>query len=242
MRSVALLAVAFLAAACANVPKRLEPVPSVTEPYDPLEGYNRRALAANRIVDDLYIKPAASFYAFVLPGPVRRSLANFTNNLLVPDHILNDILQADFRDAGHNTARLAINSTVGVGGLFDPATRWGFEERQEDLGQTLGNWGVPQGPYFVAPFVGPTTARGILGSLAKLGISPATNVYLPEDIGFRAGMVGQRTAERRITSDETLTDVYTRPDGYIVLRSLYLQDAAAELHEDGDPYANLPDF
>lgn len=242
MRIAALLVLALMATACTTSPKRLEAAPSIVEPYDPFENANRRALNANRIVDDLYIKPAADFYQFILPGPVRRSASNFTDNLLVPSHVFNEILQLDFKDAGHSTVRFAINSTIGVAGLFDPATGWGFEERPEDLGQTLGNWGVPEGPYFVAPFVGPTTARGVLSSLAKLGISPTTQLYLPDDLGFRVGMVGQRTADRRIESHETLERVYTEEDGYILLRSLFLQQQAAELYEDGDPYENLPDF
>ncbi|GGY46267.1 hypothetical protein GCM10007148_14220 [Parvularcula lutaonensis] len=238
-----LLALALLSAACTTTPQRLEPAPSYAEPNDPFEGYNRRALAANRIVDDLYIKPAADLYQFLLPQPVRRSAANVTENILTPGYVLNELLQLDFEDAGHSTARFAINTTLGVGGLFDPAANWwNLESRPEDLGQTLGNWGVPEGPYFVAPFIGPTTARGVLSSLAKLGLGPTTQLVLPDGIEYRIAIVTQRTAQRRIDSHEQLERVYTSEDGYILLRSLYLQSQAAELHEDGDPYENLPDF
>lgn len=243
MRSVLLLALALMSAACTTTPQRLEPAPSYEEPFDPFEGYNRRAFKANRIVDDLYIEPAADIYRLLLPSPVRRSAANLTENILTPGYILNELLQLDFEDAGHSTARFAINTTVGVGGLFDPAYHWwDLETRQEDLGQTLGNWGVPEGPYFVAPFVGPTTARGVLSSLAKLGLGPTTQLVLPEGIEYRAAMVTQRTAQRRLNSDEELERVFNSEDGYIRLRSLYLQSQAAELYEDGDPYENLPDF
>lgn len=242
MRCLGLIGAALLLAACTTSPKRLEPAPEITEFYDPYEAANRRALAVNRVVDDLYIKPLSQIYDFLLPGPVQRSAANFTGNILTPSYIFNEILQADFKDAGHSSARFVVNSTLGVAGLFDVAAPMGLEERTEDLGQTLGNWGVPQGPYIIAPFVGPTTVRGALGSFARLGISPVTLAILPDGIGPRAGMIGQRTAQKRIDSDLTLEGVYTDPDGYIVLRSLYLQEQAAELHEDGDPYANLPDF
>lgn len=243
MKPIMLIAVMLLATACTTKPQRLEPAPLLDVVKDPLEGQNRRAFAANRVVDDLYIKPAAGFYRTVFPAPVRRSAANFTTNVLHPSYIFNELLQLDFEDAAHSTARFAINTTVGIGGLFDPAYYWwDLELRQEDLSQTLGNWGVPDGPYLVAPVVGPTTARGIFGSLANLGIGPVTNAILPDDLAVRASMVGQRTAQRRIEADDTLNDVFNSPDGYITLRSLYLQQQAAKLHEDADPYANLPDF
>ncbi|NRA31423.1 MAG: VacJ family lipoprotein [Parvularculaceae bacterium] len=241
-RLFAPLMLALVMAACTTSPQRLEPAPEINEFYDPFENQNRRALAVNKVVDDLYIKPIANFYKFIVPKPARDGAANVTSNILQPSYIFNEFLQLDFEDAGHSTVRFAVNTTVGVGGIFDVATGMGFENRPEDLGQTLGNWGVPQGPYFIAPFVGPTTARGTLGSLARLGVDPVTLAILPEDISVRAGVIGQRTFQKRIDSDTTLTDVYTRPDGYILLRSLYLQEQAAALYEDGDPYANLPDF
>lgn len=241
--SKALLGMLLLAAtACTLSPQRLKSPPETIEPFDPFEGQNRRALAINRIVDDLYLAPMAGFYRALVPRPARAGAINFTDNILTPSYVFNEVLQLDFPDAGHSTARFAINTTLGVGGVFDVATGMGFELRPEDLGQTLGNWGVPQGPYFIAPFVGPTTARGVLGSLARLGIDPVTLVILPPDIGSRAAMVGQRTAQKRLESETTLNEVYTSPDGYVILRSLFLQEQAAALYEDGDPYANLLDF
>jgi phospholipid-binding lipoprotein MlaA len=242
MRAIAVLAAALSLAACASPGKRVEAPPSYVEPYDPFEGANRRALAANRVVDDLYIEPMADLYRFIFPARVRQSAANVTETILTPSYILNDLLQADLDDAGHNTVRLLANTTLGVGGLFDVAEGWGYEDRPEDLGQTLGNWGVPSGPYVVAPVVGPTTARGILGSLAKLGLSPTTQLILPDKLAVRGAMVGQRTAERRVSSHKQLTDIYESPEGYIELRSLFLQQQVNELYEDGDPYENLPDF
>ena len=243
MTRLALLLIGALTlSACVSQPQRLEPAPQLVEAYDPFEGYNRRSLAANRVVDDLYIEPFADLYRFLLPKPVRTSASNFTSHLLIPSWVLNEVLQLDFKDAGHSTARFAINSTVGVVGLFDPATAWGYEARPEDLGQTLGNWGVPQGPYFIAPVVGPTNARGLLGSLARIGLTPDTQILLPDGLQYQATFVGQRTAEKRIEGAETLERVFNEMDGYILLRSLYLQEQAAALHEDGDPYENLPDF
>lgn len=242
LRTTLLIALTLASAACATKPQRLEPQPQIVEPYDPWEGYNRRALKANAIVDDLYIEPAADIYQFLIPAPVRRSASNFTTNLLAPSWVLNELLQLDFKDAGHTTARFLINSTVGVAGLFDPATGWGLDARPEDFGQTLGNWGVPPGPYFIAPVVGPTNARGVVGSLARIGLTPDTQILLPEGLEYRVGFVGQRTAQKRIEGDATLERVFTEEDGYILLRSLYLQEQGAQLHEDGDPYANLPDF
>lgn len=244
MRLPALLLFVLLATACTTNPKRLEPAPEITDEgfYDPFEEQNRRALAVNRVVDDLYIQPLAGFYRRLLPKPAQEGAANVTGNILTASYVFNEVLQLDWEDAGHSAARLGINTTLGVGGVFDVATGMGFESRPEDIGQTLGNWGVPQGPFFIAPFVGPTTARGALGSLARLGISPVTLFILPDSLAVRGTMVGQRTAQKRIEGDDFLTDVFSREDGYILLRSTYLQEQAAQLHEDGDPYANLPDF
>ncbi|MEM1379789.1 MAG: VacJ family lipoprotein [Pseudomonadota bacterium] len=242
IRTLALLLFALTATACTTSPKRLEAAPEIDGFYDPFEKQNRRALAVNRVVDELYIQPIASLYQFLLPKPIQDGAANVTGNILTASYVFNEILQLDWEDAGHSSARLALNSTLGVAGIFDVATGMGFESRPEDIGQTLGNWGVPQGPYIIAPFVGPTTARGALGSFARLGLSPVTLFILPDSFAARGAMVGQRTAQKRIEGDSFLTDVYTQPDGYILLRSTYLQEQAAQLHEDGDPFANLPDF
>ncbi len=128
--------------------------------YDPFEGYNRGMTAFN---DGLYLyllDPVATGYAYVVPEGGRKGVSNFFNNLLYPVRLVNNVLQAKFACAGKETLRFAINCTVGILGLFDPAKDWfGIEACEEDFGQTLGFWGVGPGPHFVLPFLGPSNLR-----------------------------------------------------------------------------------
>ncbi|MEO1042738.1 MAG: VacJ family lipoprotein [Pseudomonadota bacterium] len=242
IRSVLLMAVACLGA-CTTKPQRLEPAPATVEANDPLKGVNEFNYKANRVFDDLYIKPFATAYRTVIPRPMRKSTGNFTDNLLMPMRIANEILQVDAPDTANGTARFVVNSTVGVGGLFDPATGWGLERQDEDFEQTLGNWGVPRGPYIVAPLLGPTTPRGLVGSSAGLILAPLNTLGIFTDPSTRVLLSGQRAVDDRNEANATLERIYMSDDGYIVLRSLYLQNRDQLLHEDAeDPYENLPDF
>ncbi|MEM0929675.1 MAG: VacJ family lipoprotein [Pseudomonadota bacterium] len=243
MKRVLVLLVLACLAACTTRPQRLEPAPATIEPNDPLKGVNEVNYKANRVFDDLYIKPFATAYRTVIPRPVRRATGNFTDNLLMPMRIANEVLQVDAPDARDGTARFVVNSTVGVGGLFDPATGMGFERQDEDFEQTLGNWGVPRGPYIVAPVLGPTTPRGIVGSSANLVLAPLSTLEIFTDTPTQFLLNSQRAVDDRNQAAATLERIYMSDDGYIVLRSLYLQNRDQLLHEDAeDPYENLPDF
>ncbi|MEM7740620.1 MAG: VacJ family lipoprotein [Pseudomonadota bacterium] len=241
-RSLVLAAVAVLGA-CTTKPQRLEPAPATIEANDPLKSVNEFNYKANRVFDDLYIKPFATAYRTVIPRPVRKSTGHFTDNLLMPMRIANEVLQVDAPDTVDGTARFVVNSTLGVGGLFDPATGMGLERQDEDFEQTLGNWGVPRGPYIVAPVLGPTTPRGLVGSSAGLVLAPLSTLGVFTDPSTRVLLSSQRAVDDRNEANATLERIYMSDDGYIVLRSLYLQNRDQLLHEDAeDPYENLPDF
>ena len=120
---------------------------------DPLENVNRKIFDFNQFVDRNAIVPVAKAYRAALPDPVRDSLRDFLNNLREPLVFVNDTLQGQFKRAGETMGRFVINSTIGVGGVVDVAGRWGVPYHEEDLGLTLGAWGVPEGPFLVVPIL-----------------------------------------------------------------------------------------
>lgn len=126
---------------------------------DPWEKWNRRSFAFNDVMDRWAVRPVAVGYQKITPQPVRRSVRNFFGNLGEGKNLINNLLQAKFHDAGVDTARFMFNTTFGVFGLFDVATKMGLQRNDEDFGQTLGKWGVQSGPYLVVPFLGPSTVR-----------------------------------------------------------------------------------
>jgi len=129
---------------------------------DPYEGFNRKMASFNNGVDIVVIKPAAQVYKAVAPAPVETSISNFFSNLGEPWTAINQLLQGRVKMAGSDTGRFLVNSTLGVAGFFDVAASMGLPRHQEDFGQTLGVWGLPQGPYIVLPMLGPSSGRGLV--------------------------------------------------------------------------------
>ncbi|MCO6412228.1 MAG: VacJ family lipoprotein [Thiogranum sp.] len=136
---------------------------AVQEVYDPWEGFNRRVYKFNYRFDRYLFLPAVRAYKFVTPDFVEDGVHNFFMNVSEITNFINSVLQARPKSAGITLSRFAINSTVGILGLFDPATRWGIERLPEDFGQTLGRWGVGNGPYLVLPIFGPSNLRDTTG-------------------------------------------------------------------------------
>lgn len=127
---------------------------------DPFEGFNRKMASFNTGFDTVVLKPAAQAYSKVLPAPVQTSVSNAFANLADPWTAMNQLLQGRVKLAASDTGRFVVNSTVGIAGLFDVATPMGMPRHQEDIEQTLGVWGVPQGPYIVLPMLGPSSGEG----------------------------------------------------------------------------------
>jgi len=134
-----------------------------TDPNDPLEGYNRSMFEFNESVDKHLLKPVAQGYDTITPNLIQKGINNFFSNLDDFIVIINDLLQFKPIQLGSDTGRLLINSTLGLGGIIDWASDLGLPKHNEDFGQTLGHWGVPSGPYFVLPFLGPSTIRDTTG-------------------------------------------------------------------------------
>ena len=148
--------------------------------YDPWQGYNRWMYNFNARFDRYLFSPVAEGYKRFLPMFMRSGVHNFMRNIREVLNVYNALLQARFRTAGRSTGRFAVNSTLGLAGLFDPATEMGMYYQREDFGQTLGVWGLGPGPYFVLPILGPSSLRDATG----LGVDYAVWYYL-DLFGYR---------------------------------------------------------
>jgi len=144
---------------CATVP------PSQRAPRDPWQRMNRGIFKFNDVFDRAIATPVARTYVRVLPQTARTGVSNFFNNVTYPDVIVNALLQGQLKPFARDTGRFVINSTLGIGGLLDPATRMGLTYESRDFGQTFGKWGIPSGPFLVLPFLGPSDVRDGLGRL-----------------------------------------------------------------------------
>lgn len=165
---------------------------------DPLEPINRPMHAVNDGLDKVLLKPAAKTYEKVLPGFVRAGIGNFFSNLSEVGNVVNNLLQAKPGDAMNDFGRLMINSSIGIGGVFDVASPLGLPEHEEDFGQTLAVWGVGDGPYVVLPFLGPSSLRDVIARPVDTILNPVRHVdhvptrnvlYAAERIALRADLL-----------------------------------------------------
>jgi len=201
---------------------------------DPLEPINRVMFGFDEKVDHYVELPVAGFYIFWLPKPLRNGLNNLLGNLDMPIVFTNDILQGQPLRAGEALGRFTVNTTVGIGGLFDVASLHGLPAHHSDFGQTLSVYGVGEGPFLVLPIVGPDPPRDLAGDMFDLAIDPLT--YLPTGAPFymRAGVtVGVRVASPFETNarNVVLRQELERSslDPYVTMRSVYRQIRAAQI-------------
>lgn len=131
--------------------------------YDPLEGMNRRIYSFNYYFDKFIFLPIVNTYAFIMPDYAEDRVSNFVDNIFEFDNFTNNLLQGKFKRTGITLARFLTNTTVGIAGLWDPATGWGMPRQPEDFGQTLGHYGVGNGPFLVLPVLGPSNLRDTTG-------------------------------------------------------------------------------
>lgn len=189
------------------------------KPVDPYETFNRKVFAFNMTLDRWVLKPVSKGYKAVTPDPVEAGVGNFFLNLLEVPNIFNDVLQWKWKQAGNDSGRLLINSTVGIVGLFDVARHTGLERGTgEDFGQTLVTWGVPEGPYIMLPILGPRTVSDAAGIPVNWVTHPLTylesrtaawSLYALDTVHTRAGLLE--------------TEKLASGDLYVFLRDAYLQ-------------------
>jgi phospholipid-binding lipoprotein MlaA len=209
----ALALLALQLSACAALPG--EP-----DARDRFERINRPVYRFNDALDRGLAKPVARAYVKITPEPLRAGVGNFFENLTYPTTVVNDLLQAKPLAFVRDTARLIVNTSIGIGGLFDPATKMGLPSSDEDFGQTLGRWGVPAGPYLMLPILGPSSARDIVGEVGDHYTDPKT--YFNNSIvryGLTAGQLLSKRAAL-LPTDAVLTNSH---DPYAFIRNAYLQ-------------------
>lgn len=240
---VALVGLALMLAlgACATPPTDPAARAQFEANKDPFEPMNRQIFAFDMFLDKWFIKPLAQTYRAVAPEVGRDAVRHFLANLNEPVVFANDVAQTEFMRAGWTAERFAINSTVGVGGIFDWATRWGIEQQTGDFGQTLYHYGVGEWFYLVLPVLGPSNPRDAIGLVADAYTDPFS--YLSYDYGAEVADYARWGAEgidQRAQNIETFDEIErTSIDLYAAIRSLYRQHRASELRH-GEPGPTPP--
>lgn len=227
------LSVAILGAvsACAHRPTH--------QPSDPLEKVNRSIFAFNNVADAYVLEPVARGYVRVVPGPVRLGIGNFLSNLGYPVVIANDLLQLKLVQTAKDTGRFLMNSTLGIGGLFDPATAAGLPEADEDFGQTLGHWGVGDGWFLMLPLLGPSSNRDLVGLVADTYAQPINHVDLEHEDEIRYGLIVLGALDTRAALLGTEQLLREQFDPYVFLRTAYLDRRRNLVHDGNAPVEEI---
>lgn len=209
-----------------NASPEAEPAPI----FDPIEGVNRIFFNVNEVVDILVVSPTVTLWNAVVPSPVRDGVSNVFNNL---DDIyagLNHALQGNGTQAVVDFQRVAVNTTIGLGGIFDVGSKMGLQKVYGDFGQTLGVWGAPPGPYLVFPLLGPSNIRETVGRGVRIASDPRT--YL--DRGISNGLMALEYVETRASTAANAQLIASSSfDKYAFTRSLYMQRREALVREGG---------
>lgn len=205
---------------------------------DPLEGTNRRMLWFDQQVDRWFVRPLVKSYQFLVPPPARRAVRRFCLNLTSASVLINDLLQREWGDASITAERFAINSTIGIGGLFDPAAAIGLERHHSDFGQTLALAGVGSGPYLVMPLFGPSNVRDAGGAVVDfflqpmLYILPFAQLFIYEgSLSFSSGLAARDYYSEGIDALRA-----SSVDYYSALYNAYYQTRTAEIWDRRDAH------
>jgi phospholipid-binding lipoprotein MlaA len=203
---------------------------------DPWEGLNRRVFAFNEFLDRNFLKPVAKGYQTITPGFVDDGVSNVFNNLGEVPSFVNHLLQGRLPEAGLDGGRFAVNTTLGLVGVFDVASKMGIAQKSTDLGITLGRWGLRSGPYLVLPFLGPSSVRDGVGRGGDAFLAPLRYV---EDDTLRWSLRGLELVDVRadlLSVEELITG-----DRYVFMRNLYLKRRAFQLNGGEPPPVEFED-
>jgi len=214
---------------------------SADEINDPFEDINRVTHNINDTLDNAIAKPVAEVYGEITPEFIQNRVTRFFKNLAEIDTFINQLLQGKPKLALNDFGRFTINSTIGLYGLFDPATKLGLQAHDEDFGQTLGVWGVPDGPYIVLPVIGPSNARDLLSRPISSFLS-GTFAMTDTDVRITLTLLDAiETRERYLDFEAMMTgDVYTfMKDAYVQSRDYEILDGEVE---DDDFLEDFDDF
>jgi len=229
----ALLAQAL--AACATPPPASDPaaLADFRQTNDPLEPTNRIFYAINNALDEVVLHPLAVGYINAVPGVMRDKVHNALANLSTPVLLANDMMESRPRRAGDTLMRFVINSTLGIGGFFDPATGMGYAGHDADFGMTMALWGVPEGPFLYLPVLGPTDPRDAFGFGVDVALDPFTwvgNGFLVSDLYIvRYGLTAVDVRSELIPDLDKVKEQALDP--YATFRSLYRQHRRAQINQ-----------
>ncbi len=225
------VAITALPAGCATAPGGDSGEAPVRAEHDPLEPLNRSLYAINDAFDRVTLKPIARGYKAVVPDFARRGVTNFSRNLFTPRSAINNVLQGKPGPGFSELGRFIINTTLGIGGLIDVATAQGMPVYEEDFGQTLAVWGVPEGPYLFIPILGPNTLLDAASTPIDIATDP---LYHYDNSSVRDKVYALRVIDLRmrlLTAETLLED---SKDPYLTLRESYLQNRRFQVY-DGSP-------
>jgi len=208
---------------------------------DPWEGLNRKLYSVSQGLDRAIIRPAAMAYKRIAPAPFRMVIRNFLSNLSEPKVIANDILQLRPVRAVEATGRFLVNSTAGIGGMFDVATEVNLPGHENSFSVTLGHYGVGQGPYVY--LLAPATVRSLIGSVADGAMDPLYWIRYPHKTEVSLGLGLVHDLDLRAEADGALKSLTAdATDPYATIRSAYLQNQQSLVNGDNEKVQSLPDF
>lgn len=207
-----------------------------THETDPWEGFNRAMFSFNEGLDRAIVKPVTQGYRFIMPDFAEQGVHNFFENIGDVKTFFNNVLQGKPKEASEDLGRVIVNTTIGIGGLFDVATTFGIPKHDEDFGQTLGTWGVESGPYLVLPLFGPSSVRDGVGRIPDMMVDPVQQV---NDDDTRLGLQVLRVIDTR--SQLLEAEGVISGDRYTFIRDAYLQRREFEIN-DGQVKFNADDF
>ncbi len=234
MNAAACILICGLLAGCAATPT----TPSDETP-DPYEGMNRSFYNFNDAIDRNFFEPVARGYVKVTPDPVRAGVTKFFGNVSYINIIANDLLQGKGGQLVKDTGRFVVNSTVGIGGLFDPATSIGMPEHDEDLGQTFGTWGMGEGAYLVLPLMGPNSFRDLPNSASSMLLNPLT--YLNAVVTLPLGVLNAVNTRANLLEASSIRD-QAALDPYTFVREAYRQQREYKIYDGNPPGDGFEDY
>jgi phospholipid-binding lipoprotein MlaA len=213
-----------------------EALAAYREANDPIEPMNRYFFDLNNFADEILMKPLAGWYYIALPDFAQDGIRNAVNNVRTPVILANDLFQGEFERAGTTFGRFLVNSTLGLGGLFDVAEKMGLERHDEDFGQTMAVAGVDEGPYLVLPLIGPSNPRDAFGKIVDAFLDPMTYLTFFTNVGWiNTTRNGLDIVDFRARNLQTLDQIKKGSlDYYATVRSLYRQRRADEI-SNGNP-------
>jgi phospholipid-binding lipoprotein MlaA len=218
LKSLIIFSGAILLQACQSSPNSQD-----SQISDPYEGYNRSVFAFNNTMDAYLLEPVAIGYNAITPAVIRLLIRNEIDYFQSPVSIINSALQGDLQSFLHTSGRFFLNTTFGGLGLLDAASGFGLKPHQEDFGQTLAVWGVPNGVYYMAPFLGPLTLRDLGGRVIDTAFTPTT--YMGDDIiTFNIANMALGITEFRASNIDTVNNLKaSSSDYYAILKTIYIQ-------------------